>query len=68
MCLSDSFTVFHYLTTVFFFSFFLAISHDIIVVELLSLVQFFETPWAAAHQASLSLTISQSLLKLMSIG
>ena len=43
-------------------------SHDIIVVELLSLVQFFETPWAAAHQASLSLTISQSLLKLMSIG
>ena len=25
------------------------------------------TPWAAAHQASLSFTISQSLLKLMSI-
>ena len=25
------------------------------------------TPWTAAHQASLSLTISQSLLKLMSI-
>ena len=27
----------------------------------------FLTPWAAAHQASLSFTISQSLLKLMSI-
>ena len=26
-----------------------------------------ETPWTAAHQASLSITISQSLLKLMSI-
>ena len=25
------------------------------------------TPWAAAHQASLSFTISQNLLKLMSI-
>ena len=29
--------------------------------------QLFETPWAAAHQASLSITNSQSLLKLMSI-
>ena len=28
----------------------------------------FATPWIAAHQASLSLTISWSLLKLMSIG
>ena len=27
----------------------------------------FETPWTAAHQASLSITMSQSLLKLMSI-
>ena len=27
----------------------------------------FVTPWTAAHQASLSFTISQSLLKLMSI-
>ena len=26
------------------------------------------TPWAAAHQASLSITHSQSLLKLLSIG
>ena len=37
------------------------------VVQLLSHVQFFVTPWTAACQASLSFTISQSLLKLMSI-
>ena len=33
----------------------------------LSRVRFFVTPWTAAHQASLSITNSQSLLKLMSI-
>ena len=38
-----------------------------IVVQLLSHVQFFATPWTAACQAALSFTISQSLLKLMSI-
>ena len=32
-----------------------------------SRVQLFATPWSAAHQASLSITNSQSLLKLMSI-
>ena len=32
-----------------------------------SRVQVFATPWTAAHQASLSITNSQSLLKLMSI-
>ena len=37
------------------------------VVHLLSSFWFFSTPWTAAHQASLSFTISQSLLKLMSI-
>ena len=37
------------------------------VVQPLSCVQFFATPWIAVHQASLSFTISQSLLKLMSI-
>ena len=37
------------------------------VVQLLSRVWLFATPWTAAHQASLSFTISQSLLKLMSI-
>ena len=36
------------------------------VVQLLSCVQLFATSWTAAHQASLSFTISQNLLKLMS--
>ena len=36
-------------------------------VQLLSHVQLFATPWTAACQASLSITNSQSLLKLMSI-
>ena len=35
-------------------------------VQSLSHVQLFATPWAAARQASLSFTISWSLLKLMS--
>ena len=39
----------------------------IIVVQSLSHGQFFVTPWTAAHQASLSFTISQRLLKLTSI-
>ena len=38
-----------------------------VVVRLLSHVGLFETPWTAACQASLSFTISQNLLKLMSI-
>ena len=36
-------------------------------VQSLSHVRLFVTPWTAAHQASLSFTISLSLLKLMSI-
>ena len=36
-------------------------------VQLLSHVQLFATPWTAARQASLSITNSQSLPKLMSI-
>ena len=36
-------------------------------VQSLSLVQLLVTPWTAACQASLSITSSQSLLKLMSI-
>ena len=35
-------------------------------IQLLSRVQLFATPWTAACQASLSITNSQSLLKLMS--
>ena len=38
-----------------------------IVVQPLSCVRLFATPWTAACQPSLSFTISQSLLKLMSI-
>ena len=38
-----------------------------VVVQSLSRVQLFVTPWIAAYQASLSFTNSQSLLKLMSI-
>ena len=38
------------------------------VVQLLSCVQLFATLWTAAYQASLFFTVSQSLLKLMSIG
>ena len=37
------------------------------VVQSLSRVQLFATPWTAAPQAPLSFTMSQSLLKLMSI-
>ena len=40
---------------------------DHFVVQLLSHVQFFATSWTAVHQASLSFTISWSLLKLTSI-
>ena len=36
-------------------------------VQLLSCVRLFVTPWTAAHQASLSITNSRNLLKLMSI-
>ena len=36
-------------------------------VQLLSHVRLFVTPWTAAHQDSMSFTISQNLLKLMSI-
>ena len=36
-------------------------------IQLLSHVRLFATPWTAARQASLSITNSQSLLKLMSI-
>ena len=41
---------------------------QIVVVQLLSHVQLFATPWTATRQASLSFTISWSLFKLISIG
>ena len=37
------------------------------LVQLLSPTWLFETPWTAAHRASLPFTLSQSLLELMSI-
>ena len=39
----------------------------VVMVQSLSPVRVFATPWTAAHQTPLSFTISQSLLKLMSI-
>ena len=39
----------------------------IVVVQLLSCVELLVTPWTAACQASLSFTVSWSLLRLMSI-
>ena len=41
--------------------------HNFSSVQSLSYVRLFVTPWIAAHQASLSITNSRSLLKLMSI-
>ena len=41
--------------------------HQFSSVQLLSHVRLYVTPWTAARQASLSITNSQSLLKLMSI-
>ena len=40
---------------------------DLVLLLLISPVLLFATPWTAAHQASLSLNISQSLHKFMSI-
>ena len=42
-------------------------SQSVISVHSLSRVRLFATPWTAAHRASLSITNSQSSLKLMSI-
>ena len=39
----------------------------VIIVQLISHIPLFPTPWTAAPQASLSITISRSLLKLTSM-
>ena len=39
----------------------------VVVVQLLNCVQLFVIPWTAARQAPMSSTVSQSLLKFMSI-
>ena len=41
--------------------------HHFIIIQSLRHVWLFATPWTAARQVSLSFTISQSLLKFMSI-
>ena len=41
------------------------VSSVFIIVQLLSHVQLFATPWTAARQASLSITNSRNLLKLL---
>ena len=43
------------------------LSSEVVVVQSLSHVRLFVTPWTVAHQASLSFTISQSQLKLTCI-
>ena len=47
-----------------------ALAYDLVVniVQSPRCVHLFETPWTAAHQAFLSLTISQSLPKFMPIA
>ena len=49
------------------FSVFLLLFQSFVVVQSLSCVRLFVTSWTAACQAALSSTISQSLLKFMSI-
>ena len=44
-----------------------ALIFNTLFLQLLSSVQIFVIPWTSAHQASQSFTISQSLLKLISI-
>ena len=45
----------------------LSFQHQFVVVQSLSYVQFFATPWTAACQASCYFTISWNLLRFMSI-
>ena len=52
---------------ILFLPLFLITPFSISSSQLLSHVRLFATPWTVAHQASLSITSSQSLLKLMSI-
>ena len=49
------------------FKFFFFFNYVVVVFQSLNHVQLFVTPWTAARQASLSSTISWSLLKLTSV-
>ena len=52
---------------IFFLVSFTLLINFVIVLQLLSRVRLFATPWTAARQASLSIIISQSLFKFISI-
>ena len=54
--------------TKLWFFFYIISKWSLSSVQLHSCVWLFATPWTSAHQASLSITNSQSLLKLMSIA
>ena len=64
MQLSNYIFTFHSIAQLLFIS---LPSRTIVVVQLLSRVQLFATPWTAALQVPLSSTVSMTLLKLMSI-
>ena len=53
--------------TKLWFFFYIISKWSLSSVQLHSCVWLFATPWTSAHQASLSITNSQSLLKLMSV-
>lgn len=54
-------------TSIIFGGYLTKILFSVIVIQSLSRVRLFETPWTAEQQDSLSLAISQSLSKVMSI-
>ena len=54
-------------TSIYFRTDYIKYSITLLLFSLLSCVWLFVTPWTAAHPASLSFSISQSLSKLMSI-
>ena len=59
--------MFHKILVIFFILFNISLQLFCSVVQPLSCVQLFATPWTTACQISLSFTISHSLLKFMSI-
>ena len=61
----DPFCLFFFLLFNLTFCLFTPSSVLLLLLLLFSYVQLFAAPWTAAHQASLSFTISQSLFKLM---
>ena len=64
--LSSSYSVFK-ITFFYLFPHFIGLVSHIVSVQSLQCVRLFVTPWTEARQASLSITNSRSLLKLMPI-